>query len=70
MVKHSRRARSVHTRPGFSVNQCRSPFEKTLFLPVRNVAARKVDMTPDRLNEISFPVRLRRLLSRPGLTTA
>jgi hypothetical protein len=25
---------------------CRSPFEKILFLPVRNVAARKVDMTP------------------------
>src|SRR4051812_9679566 len=25
---------------------CRSPFEKSLFLPVRNVAARKVDMTP------------------------
>jgi hypothetical protein len=31
MVKHSRRARSVHTRPGFSVNQCR----------------RKIEMSPD-----------------------
>src|SRR3954454_519811 len=27
-------------------NRCRSPFEKSLFLPVRNVAARKVDMAP------------------------
>ena len=25
---------------------CRSPFEKTLFLPVRNVTPREVDMTP------------------------
>jgi hypothetical protein len=27
-------------------HRCRCPFEKTLFLPIRNVTARKVDMTP------------------------
>jgi hypothetical protein len=46
--------------------RCRSPFEKTLFLPVRNVtrcASRDDTRT-------AFQFGLRRLLSRPGLTTA
>ena len=50
-IDTARRLASREARPwprssfAGSYPKCRSPFEKTLFLPVRNVAARKVDMT-------------------------
>jgi hypothetical protein len=50
---------------GSPATPCRCPIEKTLFLPVRNVTARS-----SPLDQVSFPVRLRRLLSRPGLPPA